>query len=63
MAAPALERHCNSWIAVCRSTGAPVLETFSRPVADAIDAGRFEVLTAAQWLARFNAGIAKGAAQ
>ena len=47
----------NSWIIVSRATGRPVLETFSVRVADAVDRGRYEVLTALQWLQRFNASV------
>lgn len=56
-AIPDLEAHCGSWVAVCRASGVPVVETFSRAVAESIDQSRYEVLTAAQWLARFNRRI------
>jgi hypothetical protein len=46
-----------SWIIVSRETGKPVLETFSSRTADAVDRARYEVLTALQWLQRFNAGL------
>lgn len=49
---------CNSWIVVSRATGSPVLETWSRRVADAIRRDRFEVLTAHDWLVRLNQTIA-----
>lgn len=52
--APELEPHCGSWIVVCRSTGAPVLETFSRSIADKVNRARYDVQTAAQWLASLN---------
>jgi hypothetical protein len=55
MSAPELEPHCGSWVAVRRSTGEPVLETFSRRVAEAINHEAYEVLTASQWLGRLNA--------
>lgn len=51
---PNLERHCGSWIVVCRATGTPVFETFSRATAERVNQSRYEVLTAAQWLTRFN---------
>jgi hypothetical protein len=34
-----------------------VQETFSSRTADAVDRARYEVLTALQWLQRFNAGL------
>ena len=52
---PELERHCGSWVVVDRATGDSVLETFSRALAEAINQERYEVLTALQWLVRFNA--------
>lgn len=52
---PDLEPHCGSWVAVSRATGLPVLETFERATAERINQAAYEVLTAAQWLARFNA--------
>lgn len=56
--APELEPHCGSWVVVQRTTRAPVLETFDRAKADRIarfESDHFEVLTAARWLAEFNA--------
>lgn len=57
---PDLEPHCGSWIVVSRVTGRPVLETFERRTAEAVDQDRYEVLTAAQWLGRFNAAAKAG---
>jgi hypothetical protein len=54
---PELERHCNSWVAVDRNTGEAVFETFSRNVAEKINQQRYEVLTALQWLCRFNESV------
>jgi len=54
MGVPPLEPHCGSWIIVSRATGKPVLETFERRTALAINQERYEVLTALQWLSRFN---------
>ena len=54
---PALEPHCGSWIIVARATGLPVFETFNRRTAEAINQSAYEVLTAAQWLGRFNASL------
>jgi hypothetical protein len=60
--APELEPRCGSWIVVSRETGNAILETFSRKVANAINAENYEVLTAHQWLARFNASVKANAA-
>ena len=54
MSIPPLEHHCNSWIIVDRTNGAPVLETFSEKTAQAVNQKSYEVLTALQWLCRFN---------
>lgn len=57
MAAPVLEPHCGSWIIVKAGTTIPVRETFDQATADHVAkhmAGRFEVWTAAAWLAHFN---------
>lgn len=51
---PGLEHHCGSWIIVSRETGKPVLETFNKGTAAAINQDMYEVLTALQWLCRFN---------
>lgn len=57
MSVPELEFYCGSWIIVSRATGKPVLETFKRSTAEAINQRAYEVLTAAQWLARFNTNL------
>lgn len=49
---PELEPHCGSWTVVDRDTQKPVLETFNRKIAEAINQKRYEVLTTLQWLAR-----------
>lgn len=54
---PELERHCNSWVAVSRETGKPVYETTRRSIAEKINQEKYEVLTALQWLVRFNEGV------
>lgn len=55
---PALEPvRCNSWIVVDRATGRPVLETYNRATASAINQARYEVLTAYAWLVRFNRSL------
>jgi hypothetical protein len=43
-----------SWVIVSRETGKAVLETFQQSVAQKINAARYEVLTAHQWLVRIN---------
>ena len=54
---PILEHHSNSWIVVSRESGNPVLETFERRTAEAIDQTKYEVLTSLQWLHRFNKAV------
>lgn len=51
---PELEHHCGSWIIVDRDTDKPVFETFQQTVAEKVNQERYEVLTALQWLTRFN---------
>lgn len=51
---PELEPHCGSWIVVSRETGKPVLETFVRKTAEAINQDRYQVVTALQWLVGLN---------
>lgn len=46
--------NCNSWIIVSRETGSPVLETWQESVALKVNLDRYEVLTALEWLQRFN---------
>ena len=58
---PELERHCGSWVIVCRKDGQAIMETFDRSIAEAVRPDRYEVLTAYQWLCRLNSSIAKGA--
>jgi len=48
---------CNSWVVVSKATGEAVLETFSRKVADRVDRGRYDVLTAYDYLVRLNATV------
>lgn len=60
MLIPDLEPHSGSWVIVSRATGRAVLETFERRTAEAINANRYEVLTALQWLHRVNRIIAVG---
>lgn len=58
--APELEQNCGSWVIVQKTTRAPVREICDRKLADRIatnEADQFDVLTAAQWLAEFNASV------
>lgn len=55
MGVPDLEPHCGSWIVVSKASGQPVLETFSRDVAECVNQGAYRVVTAMQWLGEFNA--------
>lgn len=57
MPAPKLEPHCGSWVIVQKTTRDVVREIYSQVIADRIadHEPAFEVLTAAQWLAEFNA--------
>lgn len=51
-----------SWVVVSRATGKPVLETFERRVADAINLEKYEALPIGKWLARLNDQIRHEAA-
>jgi hypothetical protein len=44
----------NSWIIVSKKSGQPILETFNKQFADAVNRERYEVLTSLEWLQRFN---------
>ena len=57
---PELEPFCGSWIVVSRSTGCAVLETFSRKVAEAVNVDKYEVMSAYQYLVRFNGTVDRG---
>lgn len=56
-AIPELESHCGSWVIISRATGCPVFETFERRTAESVNQNAYEVLTAQQWLARFNSQV------
>jgi hypothetical protein len=43
-----------SWIIISRETGKPVFETFTRKIAARVNLEKYEVLTAKEWLVRFN---------
>lgn len=51
---------CNSFVAVARATGKPAIETYSLEVASAINQERYELLTAYEWLVRFNREVKEG---
>lgn len=51
---PALEPHSGSWVVVSKETGEPVFETFNADTAGKVNQEKYEVLTAQQWLGRFN---------
>tara|TARA_R110000868_G_C10867151_1_gene761993 strand:+ start:1020 stop:1202 length:183 start_codon:yes stop_codon:yes gene_type:complete len=53
-AIPKLEHHCGSWIAVNRATGQAVAEIFERRNAERVNLAKYELHTAAQWLANLN---------
>lgn len=59
---PALEHHCRTWVVVDRATGKPALETSNRKLVERVNQDRYDVLTAVQWLVRFNreVGTANG---
>lgn len=55
MLAPALEPHCGSWTIIRRDTGKPMTETWLPDFAARMAADdRWEVLTTANWLGRYN---------
>jgi hypothetical protein len=47
-----------SWIVVSRASGLPVLETYSQNLVAKINTNKYEVLTALEWLQRFNKQVA-----
>jgi hypothetical protein len=53
---PELEHHCGSWIAINRATGQAVAEIFERRNAERLNFAKYELQTAAQWLANLNSG-------
>jgi len=57
MTVPALPHGCGSWIVVRKGTLEAVYETWSRSVAEKVNAERYQVLTALDYLQRFNAAI------
>jgi len=56
---PELEYHCGSWIATNRATGKAVAEIFERRNVERVNLDRYEIQTAAQWLANLNRGEAQ----
>ena len=57
MTAPDLPHGCGSWIVVRKGTPEAVYETWSRSVAEKVNADRYTVLTAIDYLQRFNAAL------
>jgi hypothetical protein len=57
MKAPPLPPYCNSWVIVSRETGRPVMETTSRRIVERINGDRYEVMSAVDFLHRFNARV------
>jgi len=57
MTVPSLPQGCGSWIVVRKGTLDAVYETWSRSVAEKVNADRFQVLTALDYLQRFNAAL------
>jgi hypothetical protein len=55
-AAPQLQslRTPASWVIVDRSSGRPVLETFSKAIAAKVNRASYEVLSILEWLQRVN---------
>lgn len=49
----------NSWIIINRATGNAILETFSEKYAKSINAEKYEVLTAIEYLVQLNEKIKK----
>mgnify|MGYP003636751572 FL=1 len=56
---PELEHYCGSWVVVSRATGKAVIEIFERRNAERLNFDKYELQTAAQWLANLNKGLAK----
>ena len=46
-----------SWIVVDRTTGKPIGEFYSLAIIGRVNRARYEVLTALEWLQRFNASV------
>jgi hypothetical protein len=57
MTAPSLPHGCGSWIVVRKGTLEAVYETWSRSVAEKVNVERYQVLTALDYLQRFNATL------
>jgi len=57
MTIPSLPHGCGSWIVVRKGSLDAVYETWSRSVAEKVNADRYQVLTALDYLQRFNAAI------
>ena len=57
MTVPSLPHGCGSWIVVRKGTLDAVYETWSRSAAEKVNAERYQVLTALDYLQRFNAAL------
>ena len=57
MTVPALPHGCGSWIVVRKGTLDAVYETWTRSVAEKVNTERYQVLTALDYLQRFNAAL------
>lgn len=57
MNVPTLPHGCGSWIVVRKGTLDAVYETWSQSVAEKVNADRYTVLTALDYLQRFNASL------
>jgi len=55
---PPLPHGCGSWIVVQKGTLASVIELFDLGIARCVDGERFDVLTAADYLGRYNKSVA-----
>ena len=53
---PELEHYCGSWVVVSRATGKAVIEIFECRNAERLNFDKYELQTAAQWLANLNRG-------
>ena len=51
---PELEQYCGSWVIVDRATGNAVVEIWGRSTVEKVNQDKYEVKTAAQYLAGLN---------
>jgi hypothetical protein len=50
---------CNSWIVVHKGTLASVIELYDAGIVSCVDADRFDVLAANDYLQRYNASVSQ----